>query len=164
VKLFYYLKNFAFNALPSVCFKHKFKQLKAFEKNCDIESINNRLNYYCKISDTFEVSSTAVAIKDFKRSKGTGYYFDLKEFLHYFKLETKFAYVFGDDTKISSSPTLIKARPIVGNNENSILFKLNKRRHFKWVNDKIPFSQKQNQLVCLLCLSLSKSNTNLFYV
>ena len=147
MNLFYYLKNFTFNALPAVYFKQKFKQLKQYENCCKQEAINERIAYYCKLNRTFNLPQQAVAVKDYKPTKGTGYYFDLREFLHYFKHDTKFNYLFGDETNIPFHPTLIKARPIEGNNENSILFKLNKHRHFKWVNDKIPFEQKQNKLV-----------------
>jgi len=147
VKLFYYLKNFVYNALPEAYFKHQYKKLKQLEKQFDPQIINYRLNYYCKLSQKFEVPLNTTSIKKFKRTKGTGYYFDLKEFLHYFKPATKFTYLFGDDTNVSAHPTIIKARPILGNNQNSVLFKLNKRRHFKWVNDKTSFKEKQNKLV-----------------
>jgi len=147
VKLFYYLTNFAYNALPSIYFKQRFNQLKQYEKICNKEALNKRLNYYCKINSSFALPEVVVAIKNFRRTKGTGYYFDLKEFLHYLEPDTKLAYVFGDDTYINSYPTIIKARPIIDDNANSVLFKLNKRRHFKWVNDNIPFWQKQNKLV-----------------
>lgn len=147
MKLFYYLKNFVFNALPPAYFKHRFKQLKKFEKYCDLESLNERLDYYFKPGNVFDIPENAVAVKDFRRTKGTGYYFDLKAFLHYFKPNTKFAYIFGDETKVSPYPTIIKARPIEGNNVNSVLLKLNKRRHFRWVNDKTSFKEKKNKLV-----------------
>lgn len=147
MKLFYYLQNFAFNALPSAFFKQRFKQLKKYENYCNGEVLNKRLNYYCKINNVFNLPENAVEVKDFRRTKGTSYYFDLKEFLHYFKPQTKFAYIFGDETKVNFYPTLIKARPIEGDNANSVLFKLNKKRHFKWISDKTSFKEKENKLV-----------------
>jgi len=147
VKLFYYLQNFAFNALPAVYFRRRFKQIKKYENYCNEEALTERLNYYIKINKVFNIPKDAVAVKNFRRTKGTGYYFDLKEFLHYFKPNTRFTYIFGDETKVNSYPTIIKARPIEGNNDNSVLFKLNKQRHFKWVNDKTSFKEKQNKLV-----------------
>src|SRR5690606_5010135 len=143
----YYFKSFAFNALPAPFFRWKYKQLKRFEKTCNQEELHARLDYYFKIQEKFPIPAKATAIKDFKRSKGTGYYLDLKEFLHYFKKEARLAYHFGDDTHINPYPTLFKARPIGEGNENSILFKLNKRRHFNWVNDSIPYSEKKDMMV-----------------
>lgn len=133
--------------MPAMYFKRRFDALKKFEAECEQLQIQQRLDYYFKISSSFQIPRQAVAVKDFKRSKGTGYYFDLKAFLHYFKSNTRFAYKFGDDTDVYDYPCLFKARPIVGDNANSILFKLNKRRHFKWVNDSRSFSEKKNQMV-----------------
>jgi hypothetical protein len=143
----YYLKNFIYHNLPSAYFKSNYRRLRRFENEADQTELQTRLNYYCKLDKNFKIPSTATAVKDFKRSSGTGYYFDLKEFLHYFKGSTKFNYHFGDETHVNPVPTLFKARPIQGDNANSILFKLNKRRHFQWVDDKLKFSEKNNQLV-----------------
>lgn len=118
-----------------------------YEKRCNQKELNSRLDYYLKINNSFEIPTEAVSIKDFKRTKGTEYYLDLKEFLHYFSPETRFAYQFGDETHVNSFPTLFKARPIGGANANSVLFKLNKKRHFKWVNDPYSFREKKNLLV-----------------
>ena len=143
----YFAKNFAFNALPKQYFKLKYKGFQLYESKVDLELFNDRLNYYFKVGEPFEIPNDTPQIKDFKRKKGTGYYLDLKEFLHYFKPTTKFAYHFGDETHINPHPTLFKARPIQGENSHSILFKLNKNRHFKWVNDPYIFSQKKDVLV-----------------
>lgn len=147
MNLFYYTSRFAYNSLPGIYFKWKYKRLKQIEEKYPDDVINERLNYYCRTDKKCSVPELAIRIKDFKRTHGTTYYLDLKEFLHYFKSETKIAYQFGDDTHINPYPTLFKARPINGDNQNSVLFKLNKRRHFKWVNDIIPFKDKKDKLV-----------------
>ena len=147
MKLFYYAKRFGYNTLPNVYFRIKYKVLKAYEASCDQAYLNERLSYYFKSNEHFAVPNDAVAVKDFRRTKGTGYFLDFKEFLHFFKKETKFAYHFGDETHVNSYPTIFKARPISGDNANSVLFKLNKTRHFKWVEDDIPFKEKKDKMV-----------------
>ncbi len=146
-KLFYYIKRFGYNFLPTPYFKNRYKQLKQYEQDCDKNELNQRLAYYFKIKNNFPVPSEAIQVQHFKKTRGTDYYLDLKEFLHYFNADTRFAYRFGDDTSVNPYPTLLKARPILGDNANSVLFKLNKRRHFYFVNDKTPFSKKKNKLV-----------------
>ncbi|MEJ6589341.1 MAG: glycosyl transferase family 90 [Crocinitomicaceae bacterium] len=146
-KLFYYIKRFGYNALPNAFFERNYERLLEFEKHCDQEELNYRLNYYLKINQNFEIPSHGVAIKDFKRTRGTDYYLDLKDFLRYFPGQARFVYKFGDDTNVNPFPTLIKARPIHGANANSVLFKLNKKRHFTWVDDTVSFSEKKDQLV-----------------
>lgn len=143
----YYLRKFSYNLLPTTYFAWNYKRLKKIEKQLDNKEIEQRLDYYFKIKEPFRLPSESVAVKDFKRKGGTGYYLDLKEFLHYFKPKTKFAYVFGDHTHVNTYPTLFKARPIYGENANSILFKLNKQRHFRWVNDPYTFKEKKDLVV-----------------
>jgi len=147
MNLWYYIKNYSYNALPNVYFRWRYRFLKRYEKKLSDKEVSDRINYYFKVENSFPIPPEAVAVKDYKKTKGTGYYLDLKEFLHYFSKDTKFAYVFGDSTKIYPHPTLIKARPIKGDNKNSILFKLNKRRHFRWVQDSLSFSEKKDALV-----------------
>lgn len=147
MKLLYFIKRFGYNALPTSFFKGNYKRLKAFEESCDQIELYNRLDYYFKVKTQFELPQSAVAVKNFRKTVGTDYYLDLKDFLHYFKPEAYFAYHFGDETHINALPTLFKARPIDYYNANSILFKLNKKRHFRWVEDKYAFTDKKNGLV-----------------
>ena len=147
MKLIYYVKRFGYNALPSFFFKKKYQALKEFEKECVQQELHDRLSYYFKLDQHFEIPRNAVSISNIKRTKGTDYYLDLKEFLHYFTRSTRFAYRFGDDISETPYPTIVKARSINGNNSNSVLFKLNKRRHFRWVNDPYSFGEKHNILV-----------------
>ncbi len=146
-RLFHYIKRFGYNNLPSFYFRAKYKRLKKYEQNYDQEELQRRLNYYVKIEEPFSLPEEAVAIKNFKKTKGTEYYLDLKDYTHYFTVDTQFSYKFGDDTTVYPYPSLIKARPIDGNNQNSILFKLNKKRHFKWVNDPYSFAEKKDLLI-----------------
>ncbi len=148
MKLFYYLQRFGYQHLPSIYFKQKYKFLKKLETKIDKEELNSRLNYYVKTNTTFRLPPEAIAIKDFKRKgNSSNYFLDLKDFLHYFNPEARLLYRFGDNTETPQYPTLVKARIIDNNNANSVLFKLNKVRHFKWVNDPYTFEQKKNMLV-----------------
>lgn len=147
INLFYYAKNFGRNAFPDTFFKQRFRKIIKYKEICDPKELKNRLDYYIKLKSEFELPTTAVAVKSFKRTKGTAYFLDLKEFLHYFTPNTKFAYHFGDELHVNNHPTLFKARPLHEENANSVLFKLDKRRHFKWVNDSFNFQEKKNMMV-----------------
>jgi len=147
MKFFYYLFNFLYNFLPSIYFKWKYHHLHNKSILWDQDYILNRINYYCKINGNFHLPSDIPSIKYFKKTRGTGYYLDLKEFLHFFVPATRIAYHFGDETHINDYPTLFKARPLNETNQNSVLFKLNKRRHFKFIKDNKVFKDKKDQLV-----------------
>lgn len=147
INAYYYAKNFGKNAMPSFYFRRKFRKLQAYRAQCDQDYLQRRLDYYLKLDSGFELPPDAVTVKNFKRTKGTGYYLDLKEFLHYFSPDTKFAYHFGDELHVNPHPTLFKARPLNAKNSNSVLFKLNKRRHFRWVKDSRSFEEKKDMVV-----------------
>lgn len=146
-KLFYYIKRFGYNALPESFFDRNYRRLMAYEKECDQRELYSRVEYYLKLKGSFELPAEAQAIGNFTRTKGSDYYLDLKDFLHYFPAKSSFIYHFGDNTDARVVPTLIKAREIEGDNQNSVLFKLNKKRHFQWVNDAKSFSEKKDAMV-----------------
>ena len=144
MKVFYYVKRFGHNIMPSFYHKKYYDRLRAYEKECDQVELKRRLDYYFKIDQQFSIPTQAIAKKDFVREGRTEYFLDLSQFLVYFKDSFSFAYQFGDDTDIKPYPALIKARSLAQGNANSILFKLNKYRHFRWVQDSLKFEQKKD--------------------
>jgi len=147
-KLTFYLRGLGILLLPhflySKSLEDKYNKLSRQEK----EIINNRVNYYNKIDHPFKPAPNEVTILDFMlKEKKKTYYFDLLEYLKYFNYSQKIAYLFGDIREIPPYPTIVKSRPIKGNNKNSILMKLNKVRHFIFIQDKLQFTQKKDKLV-----------------
>jgi len=67
--------------------------------------------------------------------------------LKYFDYSRKISYSFGDIINVPDIPTIVKSRPICEKNSNSILMKLNKVRHFIFVDDKIDFEDKFDKAV-----------------
>ncbi len=144
-KLTYYFSNFIKQIVPHNYYKQKLKQLL----NCDMdEKIFKRVNYYNKIQNSFAPPKDAITIENFiKNEKKKTYYFDLLEYLRYFDKQLKISYLFGDITTVPKAPSFLKSRPIDGENENAILMKLNKIRHFIFVDDKRSFESKKDMLV-----------------
>ncbi|MBV7441452.1 hypothetical protein KRX57_08455 [Weeksellaceae bacterium TAE3-ERU29] len=48
---------------------------------------------------------------------------------------------------IPEIPSIVKSRPISPKNQNSILLKLDKPRHFVWIKNDIPFSDKKDIMI-----------------
>lgn len=71
------------------------------------------------------------------------YYYDLKEHARYFPRHFNLAHVFGDVTSVPHIPSVVKSRPIQGDNKASILFKLDKLRHFQKLKDSVGFVDKR---------------------
>jgi hypothetical protein len=55
--------------------------------------------------------------------------------------------VFGDVTAEPVQPAILKNRPVLTENDNYVLFKLNKVRLFNYVNDHRDFRKKKNMLI-----------------
>jgi len=111
------------------------------------KEIARRVNYYNKLSSSTLLPSEAQSIAEFVREKSWAYYIDMKKYLLAFDPKYNFFYLPGDIRSVPEHPTLLKSRPISEGNANSILLKLNRIRHYFFVNDSIPFAQKKNQLV-----------------
>lgn len=109
--------------------------------------IDERVHYYCKRFDKFEVSSTAVRLNEVSKLSRSAYYADYYAILRYFPHRVRADLKFGDVRAVPEVPTILKSRRISDSNENSILLKLNSVRHFLPIKDTIPFEQKKNQLV-----------------
>lgn len=144
-KLKYYIDNILKLTIPSFFFRRKLDSLLADIE--DIDSIEKRVNYYNKLDHNFTIDKSAITIDEFKKEKKKTYFFDLLEYLRYFNHNFKFSFLFGDITDIPSTPSFLKSRPIKGDNQNSILMKLNKVRHFIFVDDKTEFKDKKDLLV-----------------
>ncbi|MDK9782495.1 glycosyltransferase [Vibrio sp. B172a] len=147
MKLFYYIKNLLLTIAPRAYFAcNKNKLEKKFQGQTEL--VQERVDYYCKVNTPSELdSSKSTSLSRFSHKGQSAYTYDLKEFLRYFPGTNPFCYYFGDEVAVEDCPTLYKARPIEGNNDNSVLFKLNKRRHFQFVNDALDFHDKKDMAV-----------------
>ncbi len=146
-KFFFYLKNLILISLPKRSFQSRKKRMLASIKNTDKEAIKNRVNYYNKLPEGRCPQAKDTTIASFKWGKPSAYFMDLKPLLKYFNKTQSLNYLFGDVIKIPPSPTIVKSRPIEGDNENAIIMKLNKRRHFIFVKDKLSFQEKESKLI-----------------
>ncbi|NRA19147.1 MAG: lipopolysaccharide A protein [Oceanospirillaceae bacterium] len=147
-KLFYYLSNVCYLFAPKFIYKHKRNRiLKDIKQLVDSEYIDSRVNYYNKKSAKFALNDKFVSIRKFLKSKKKTYYFDLFQVLSVFDYSNKIAFRFGDRTIVPPVPTFVKARPIDGDNENSIILKLDLVRHFIFVDDQLDYQDKKDMLV-----------------
>lgn len=106
----------------------------------------NRLTQPTAISNTFTVGGFRFPYSQKRRF--TFYFFDMHEVVRYFPKQLRFCFLPGDVTHVPDCPTFVKSRPIHGDVTNSVILKLNKRRHFGWfVKSDKPFSEKKDMLV-----------------
>ena len=144
--LAFYINNIFKSLIPNYFFQRKLNYwLQEASKYPEAE-IQERLSYYIT-NNKGKLADNAIALKDFKRpKKGTMYYYDLVQYTRYFKNHLKIKFKFGDIQENQNSLTIVKSRPI-DHTGNSVLMKLDALRHFYFVNDTIPFSEKKNEAV-----------------
>ena len=144
----YYVLNYLRQMIPLAITRKCLSQKMAYIHQVDVEYVRWRVDYYNCLNEMKTMDDSFIDIKKLKRHfKKNVYFFDAFEYLRYFPQTVRFVPLFGDITHIPDVPSLTKSRPIDGNNENSVVLKLEKIRHFLFVKDKNRFENKKNGLV-----------------
>lgn len=146
-KIHYYLKNILRLGIPNRYYRARLHAKIQRVDRHDPEAIHDRLDYYMKRGTPFSLGDEAIDFQVFRRTKKKTYHFDLRRFYQHFPEHCRLSFLFGDVTHVPPTPTIVKSRPVDGNNENSVLMKLNEVRHFYFVRDRVPFQAKMNQVV-----------------
>ena len=147
-KALYFFKNYCRLGVPSCFYSGRLsRKIAQIEKRSDKEYIEDRVAYYNKLSAEKTLPAEATSIAEFAIKKQKVYYFDLYESLRWFKKTLRYFMLPGDIVHIPEYPTFVKSRPVHGDNANSVLLKLNKIRHFIFVDDKIPYEDKKDLMV-----------------
>ncbi|EMJ3468976.1 glycosyl transferase family 90 [Vibrio harveyi] len=145
----YYFSNALSMLIPRFVYREQAKRLLSTLNEAEKQYCLERVNYYNKCEQLFSVDSreqSYAKIGEFKKTKGWTYFFDTRQVIRYFPSEFTFNYINGDVTHIPNVPSFIKSRPIHGDNQNSIVLKLNQIRHFKFVDDEMSYREKKDMV------------------
>ncbi|WP_050922288.1 glycosyl transferase family 90 [Vibrio harveyi] len=145
----YYFLNALSMLIPRFVYREQAKRLLSTLNEAEKQYCLERVNYYNKCEQLFSVDSreqSYAKIGEFKKTKGWTYFFDTRQVIRYFPSEFTFNYINGDVTHIPNVPSFIKSRPIHGDNQNSIVLKLNQIRHFKFVDDEMSYRDKKDMV------------------
>lgn len=160
-KIFFFLKGYLLMCMPTCFFRLCRKRyLAQVETRSDKDYIYQRVNYYNKMrhpvalpDKTFHEHKFGYyifldKIRKFRPSTfHKVYYFDLQDVLRWFSQKLRIGYIPGDVYFTPEFPAIVKSRLLKNDNEYSVLLKLDKLRHFMFVNDPVPFSGKSNQAI-----------------
>ncbi len=150
-KLLYYMQNYVQLAIPRAWFRMRLKHVfeEALERP-DYDYIKERVDYYNKLegeASGFVSNAESVCIGKQSMCRQKVYFFDSYIYTRWFPENLKWKLCPGDITYVPEIPSVVKSRPIVEHNENSVVMKLNKIRHFIFVNDRKSFSEKKDMAV-----------------
>lgn len=160
-KILFYIKNYFLLLIPNFLYRRCLhRTLRKVECRKDYEYIKTRVNYYNQIAHRWELPSDNSferelgfvkmigKVEDFKLSTfHKAYFFDSIEITRWFSRSLRWSYCPGDVYFTPEQPTLVKSRLLHTNNTNSVLLKLDKFRHFIFLNDHKNFRKKQNRAI-----------------
>ena len=114
----------------------------------DRDYIADRVDYYCKLSRPVTLGSDSKPIGALQRKGNPStYYYDSREALQWFNPELRWHYLFGDIRDIPAEPTVVKSRALGTDNSNSVLLKLDRCRHFVYINDHLQPEEKEDRAI-----------------
>ena len=147
-KLSFYASGLLREALPDFFYRLLLPGYLNQINRIQAESFFDRVNYYNRLRPGAFIPDDTLSVGNLKwPEKGSAYYLDAREYARYFKSSLRAEYLFGDINYIPGRPAFLKSRPVSTENENSVLLKLNKVRHFAFINDSVPFDKKLNRLI-----------------
>lgn len=142
----YYFFNSLGLLIPNIFYRIQLQ--KKITKIADKEQsyIQKRVDYYNKLTSFITPMQSDCSVASFKKTHGTTYFFDMRNVIKYFTRTFTFSTIPGDVTKVPVQPSFVKSRPISDNNENAVLLKLNKIRHFNFIEDNTAYQNKKNKV------------------
>lgn len=160
-KLKFFTLGYLKSIIPSAIFQKRIGRILAeAQKGDDYGYILQRVGYYIKLTAPFTIPD------DDELSKGHGwihyrgpfsgfshktfhsaYYLDQLDATRWFPQHLRWDYCPGDVYFTPPIPCIVKSRLLSGNNANSVVLKLDKLRHFMFVDDKKDFCDKQDKVI-----------------
>lgn len=140
-RLHYYFHNIARDGAPQSYYRGRLESLLSDFSDGEATALARRLNYYNKLTHARLPDGLASTVASIPM-RSSRYYYDLKEHARYFPRRFRLDHLFGDITLVPTVPAIVKSRPIGGANENSVLMKLDKFRHFRLHHDPVAFGDK----------------------
>lgn len=160
-KFLFFVRKFAGLAIPDGCYRRRLAPLlrKARER-ADYEYMEERADYYCRLHQPWRMEADdAVAsghgwirytgtLGNYRRGTfHTAYYFDQHDATRYFPPAFRWNFCPGDVYFTPETPTIVKSRLLTDTNQNSVLLKLDKLRHFLFIEDRKAFREKQDRVI-----------------
>lgn len=147
---FFYMLASQLRQVTPKCFFRRClaRELASLNSRADRDYIMERVGYYNKLSSCTPLGPEATPLCRFRKpDRKSKYYYDTFEYTRWFAPCFKINYLFGDITAVSPVPTLLKSRPIAGDNVNSVLLNMDKLRHFNFLDDSKPFRDKTDTAI-----------------
>ena len=146
-RLGYYLTNLLRLSTPRALLQQSRTEIEQAIDALGREAIEQRLQYICRFPHRHVLPADARVPGAELLRRQRNYAFDLLEHTRALPAGLRYRWRFGDSTEDPGVPTLVKARKVGELSGNSVLFPLNKVRHFFRVRDPQSFGGKRDSAV-----------------
>ncbi len=142
-KLKYYAASYLRTYAPKWPLRRRLEhRLEKARLRPDYAYMEQRRDYYCRLSQGTDIGPDCPAIGDMRIEGQKVYFFDTYRYARHFDPALKLRLLPGDITYVPKVPSIVKSRPIGGDNANSTVMKLDRVRHFIFTDDRVPFREK----------------------
>ena len=173
IKLFYFIRKGLEQLLPDAYYQRRLeKVIRDAKLRDDFDYILQRVNYYCKWSLPWAIDAVDEAhrgrssftyrgeIAGYQRKMfSSAYYYDQRDVTKWFDKKFRWDFCPGDVYFTPQTPTVVKSRLLFEDNSCSVLLKLDKLRHFMFLNDPKPFTEKKDVAIFRGKIRLSRIRT-----
>lgn len=148
VKLFYYVRHYLSSLIPNWWFTSRLnRKLQSLDQREDKAYILQRVAYYNRLHSHTMLPPDVPSLKKKELKGHKVYLFDTYQYTRWFPSSLRLQLCAGDVNYVVPSPSVVKSRPICEGNENNVILKLNRIRHFLFIHDTIPFEKKRNMII-----------------
>ena len=147
-KFVYYFVNVCRQLMPKRLFRARLqRRLAILSHRPDKDYILQRVDYYNKLQAGSRLPASAPRLGQHKMTGQKVYFYDTYEYTRWFPDNFQWGFCPGDIVYVPDYPSIVKSRPLLPDNANSVVMKLDKVRHFIFVHDKKPFTEKQDRVI-----------------
>lgn len=161
IKFLFFIKSYLKLLVPRSWYRMRRERLlKEASKRADYEYMKQRVDYYMRFNKPWTLSKEDRALCEsgwihytgrfdgyHRNMFRTAYYFDQYDVTRWFPANLRWNYCPGDVYFTPDVPTVVKSRLLTNDNQNSVLLKLDKLRHFMFVHDTKPFREKKDGVI-----------------
>lgn len=160
-KFLFFVRKFAGLAVPDCHYRKRLAHcLQEARRRDDFSYMAERTDYYCRLHRPWEMGADDSLVRgdgwirysgtlgDYRRKTfHTAYYFDQHDVTRYFPPTFRWNFCPGDVYFTPEVPTVVKSRLLTDANQNSVLLKLDKLRHFLFIEDRLGFREKADRVI-----------------
>jgi hypothetical protein len=153
-KFTYFISGYFRLLIPHFILRLRMKYiLKKYAHSSDREYIDRRTNYYCRLENYDEAKKKEwmeqfTKLSEQQKIKPKVYFLDSFRYARYFPMAMKWHVCPGDINYNPPVPSIVKSRPINTDGDAfGVLMKLNRVRHFVFLNDSKPWETKLDKVI-----------------